>query len=240
MNGGAERGLDVLVVDDEWLARVALRSLLDEREDIVRIREAESVEAAAAALGDATDVIFLDVRLLDESGFDLFERVEVRVPVVFVTAYGDYAVQAFGVDAVDYLVKPVLREHRDRALQRVWREQRVRSQGPETGGRVSLRTGKDVFFARADEIRFVRADGDYSKVQLADGRSVRVKESLERWQARLPSSFARVHRSVLVNLDAAEGLVSRAGRWELRLRDVPAPLPVSRRLASALRRRLET
>ncbi|MEM1416030.1 MAG: LytTR family DNA-binding domain-containing protein [Myxococcota bacterium] len=224
--------LDVLVVDDEWLARVALRSLLDERADVGVVREADSVASAVAALVRAPDVVFLDVRLLDESGFELFERTDVRVPVVFVTAYGDYAVRAFAVEAVDYLVKPVLREHLDRALERVWRRR------DEAPARVSLRAGKSVFFAEAAEIRFVRADGDYSEVHLGDGREVRVKESLESWQSRLPPCFARIHRSLLANLDAAEGLVASGGRWELRLRDVAAPLPVSRRLAAGLRERL--
>lgn len=227
--------MDVLLVDDEELARVALRSLLRERDDVAVVREADSVDAAVAALAEPPDVVFLDVRLVDESGFDLFVRTDVRVPVVFVTAHADHAVRAFAVDAVDYLVKPVLREHLSRALARI---QRHRAEAGASQERVSLRAGKNVFFARADEIRFLRADGDYSEVVLADGRQVRVKESLESWQSRLPPSFVRIHRSLVANLDAAEGLVSADGRWELRLRGVRGPLPVSRRLVAALRRRL--
>ncbi len=233
--GYGPESLDVLVVDDEQLARLALRSLLKQRADISRVREAESIEAAVDALADPPGVIFLDVQLVEENGFDLFTRIEVRVPVVFVTAHDNYAVRAFGVDAIDYLLKPVLREHLDRALTRVHRR---RDEQNSREVRISLHARKDVFLARAREICFLRADGDYSEVHLADGRQVRVKESLESWQERLPSCFARIHRSFLANLDEADGLVSRDGRLQLRMRRSSLYLPVSRRLASGLRKRI--
>ena len=109
----------VVIVDDERLARAALAQLLRARDDVTIVGEAESVETAVLQIATCDpDVVFLDIKLPDGIGFDVFDRVSVRAHVVFVTAYGDHALRAFEVNALDYLVKPAQPAHIERALAR--------------------------------------------------------------------------------------------------------------------------
>ncbi|MEM1415487.1 MAG: LytTR family DNA-binding domain-containing protein [Myxococcota bacterium] len=226
--------LRALLVDDERLARVALAALLRERDDVELVGEASSVATAEEAVRALDpDVVFLDVRMRDGTGFDLLRRVSLRAHVVFTTAFEAHAVDAFAVDALDYLVKPVQRTHLARALERL-----IDRKTPDEPGTLRLQQGHEAFFARPGDITFLRAARDYTEVHLAGGRSLLVKEPLGSWDARLPGTFARIHRSLIVNLEHLEALTRRQGGWEVRLRDIVEALPVSRRHAASLRRRL--
>ncbi|MEL6340056.1 MAG: LytTR family DNA-binding domain-containing protein [Myxococcota bacterium] len=222
----------VLIVDDERLARVALKSLLRERDDVTVVGEAHSVETAVRAV-DALypDVLFLDVRMRDGDGFDLLSRVNVRAHVVFVTAHSDHALGAFEVNALDYLMKPVQPPHLDRALSRITESlSRVES--------LRLQQGRDVLYAKPSEVQFVRAARDYTEIHLTTGRTAFVKEAISRWEERLAETCVRIHRSVIVNLEHIEEVTRKDGKWNVRLTGVDGELPVSRRLAPELHRRL--
>ena len=247
-----------IIVDDERFARVALADLLAERGDVVVVGEASSVAQAVTLLREhEPDLVFLDIRIREESGFHLFEQADVRAHVVFVTAYADHALRAFEVDALDYLVKPVQRRDLDRALAK------ATSREPGAGrvtwppsvipppsaarataalrlsDRVCLQRGKDIVFARVEDFIFLRADRDYTEVHLASGRVQRVKEPLQGWEGRLPDPpFLRIHRSILVNATHLETLSQDGEGWKVALSSFDASLPVSRRLLPKLRRRL--
>ncbi|MEM9191853.1 MAG: LytTR family DNA-binding domain-containing protein [Myxococcota bacterium] len=247
------------IVDDEPFARVALKDLLSERGDVVVVGEAHSVKTAAEGIAAASpDVVFLDVRLQDGTGFDVMERVQGSAHVIFVTAHSDHALRAFEVNALDYLVKPVQRRHLDRALGRLG----VRSPGVEPSpwpapvipsrstvgeqtpmrldSRVCLQRGTSIVFARLSDIVFLRAVRDYTEVHLASGRVQKIKESLQAWESRVPSPpFARIYRSVIVNLLFLEELNAHDGNWHVVLRGVEAPLPVSRRHVAELKQRVQ-
>jgi two-component system LytT family response regulator len=234
--------LRALIVDDERLARVALRGLLEERGDVEIVGEADGVAAARLRLAELKpDVVFLDVQMPGGSGFELFGE-GLHTKVVFCTAYEQYAVRAFEVNALDYLVKPVSPEQVDRALKRLQLPAEPNREDAPLGldDLVALREAHALRFAPAREIAFIVAADDYSEVHLATGKPALVDVTLRRWEARLPrADFVRVHRSTLVNLHHVERVEYADERWQVVLKHGAAPLPVSRRIGRELLDRLE-
>jgi two-component system, LytTR family, response regulator len=232
-----------LVVDDERLARLALRSLLEERGDVEVVGEADSVPQARAKLRELhPDVVFLDVQMPGGSGFELFGP-ELTAKVIFCTAYEAYAVRAFEVNALDYLVKPVGPDQLERALMRL----AVPASQPAPPDRalraddlVALREGPALRFARVSELTWLQAADDYSEVHLIHGEPALVEVTLKRWEERLPAAdFVRIHRSRLVNLQHVSQIQLDDGQWQVRVTGVETPLLVSRRMAGQLKERLE-
>lgn len=235
-----------LIVDDERLARVALKSLLAERPDVAVVGEADGVASARTILATTSvDVIFLDVQMPGGSGFELASQ-PLGARVVFCTAYEQYAVRAFEVNALDYLVKPVAPEALDRALRRISSATLAPPELPSVSegsltidDLVSLREGGAIHFARVRGVTFIQAADDYSEVHLEDGRVMLVDVTLRAWEGRLPSvDFVRIHRSSLVSLHHVAEVRFADGHGEVHLRGGGAPLVVSRRMGKALRERL--
>ncbi|MEN0067039.1 MAG: LytTR family DNA-binding domain-containing protein [Myxococcota bacterium] len=241
-------------MDDEPLSRVALRSLLGERDDVTVVGEADSVQSAVAAIEAlAPDVVFLDVRMRDGMGFDAVRAVSSDCRVICVSAYSEHALTAFEIDAVDYLVKPVDRLQLERALGRI-RERASpvapapllfprRSTTPSgplgLGDRICLQRGRDIVFARVGDIVALRSARDYTEVVLASGRNQVIKESLQAWESALPDPpFVRIHRSTLVNLRHLELLSMDDDGWHVVLTGSTERLPVSRRLVGSIKARL--
>ena len=234
--------LSALIVDDERLARQELRTLLEVHPEVEVRGEAASVDEAARLLArEQPDVIFLDIQMPGESGFDLFTRAPVGARVVFVTAHDDHALRAFDVNALDYLLKPVAPERLAATIARL-RE--------DTGGDRPARRleyGDFVFlpvdgrsrFLRVNQIVSVAASGDATTVTTADGVRGRVPRSLRSWEERLPpKQFVRIHREALVNLQ----FVERIEEWsheafQVHVRGLVEPLTLSRRYAARLRAR---
>jgi len=234
-----------IIVDDERLARRELRAMLEESHgDAVRVvGEAESVRAAEGLVRTCdADVVFLDVQLAGESGLELLDRIDPSVAVVFVTAFDQYAVRAFEVNALDYLLKPVAPARLARAVERLGEpnEPSPRAPSPKLDyqDRLFLRLDDRMGFVKVAEIVSIASDGDYSVVRLANGRTHRARKSLRDWLARLPeNAFARVHRSTIVNLE----FVERVEEWShfsyrLYLRGIAEPVTMSRRYAGQLKR----
>src|SRR5512137_2632898 len=123
-----KKRLRVLLIDDERLARNDLRSLLSEYDNIEVIGEADSVQKAIELItAENPDIIFLDIQMPGESGFDLLDKIDISARIIFVTAFDEYAIRAFEVDAVDYLLKPVNPERLKVAIERVEKESTVRT-----------------------------------------------------------------------------------------------------------------
>jgi two-component system, LytTR family, response regulator len=238
--------LRALVVDDERLARVEMTRLLAVHADIEVVGEADGAAAAAEAIARlAPDVVFLDVQMPGCDGFELLSRLSVVPRVVFVTAHDDHALRAFEVNALDFLLKPVRPERLAIAVRRLL-------EGPADDGQTasSSRLGLEdtLFLTTAKRARFLRvraiaalvAAGDYVEIVSRDGESYLTSRSLQEWEARLPpQTFARLHRSTLVNLDAIRSTLSTADRDELQvsveLEGMAAPIRVSRRALARLR-----
>lgn len=252
--------LSALIVDDERLARRELRTLLEAHDAIAVVGEAASVREAVRrveALGP--DVIFLDVQMPRQSGFELLDQVENSFRVVFVTAYDAYALRAFEVNALDYLLKPV---HPDRLARTVDRllapsdaeppesprpeSPRPEAAPPEDSSRrldgddhLFLSFDKRSRFVRVRSIVCVCGAGDYSEVVLEDGQRALVSRTLRQWEERLPPrGFVRIHRATIVNLDFVERVEkSDDEAYAVFLRGVEAPVTMSRRQAARVKMR---
>ena len=208
------------------------------------VAEAESVRTAAELVRTCdADVVFLDVQLAGESGLELLALIDPSVAVVFVTAFDQYAVRAFEVNALDYLLKPVAPARLARAIERLGAPNEGSPPPPAAArldyqDRLFLRLDDRMGFVKVAEIVSIESDGDYSVVRLVGGRTHRARKSLREWTARLPeNAFARVHRSTIVNLE----FVERVEEWShfsyrLYLRGSHDPVPMSRRYAGQLKR----
>lgn len=231
--------LRALIVDDERLARHAMRRLLSAREEIEIVGEADSLAQAVEAIrGTEPDVVFLDIALGDGDGFELIAALERPPVVVFVTAYAEYAVDAFGVDAVDYLLKPVEPERLAEALARVERTLAQRNEGkPAATSVIVLKTPKQTVFAKPDEIAALRADGDFTRVLLAGRPEVMIWRTLAHFEALLPSPpFFRLGRSLILNRDRLRKVDSQdRDSAAITLDGIAAPLTVGRTAAQRLR-----
>ncbi len=231
-----------LLVDDEAPARSELRFLLGAHPAVEVVGEAASA-AEALRLADAVayDVVFLDVEMPGLTGLEAARLVRDRAgapELVFVTAHERYAVDAFAVEAFDYLLKPVDPDRLARVVERL-QERSRESAAPVQKVPVVGGSGGTELIAY-DAIHFVQADGDYSRVHTYD-RSYLCTSSLGELEEALPGGFARIHRSYLVNL-AKVASVKRAGpdRIRLVLDDAArTELDVARRQSRLLRERLK-
>jgi two-component system LytT family response regulator len=206
------RPLRVIIVDDEEPARMALRHDLGDEGGVEIVAEcANGFEAVKAVTELSPDLLFLDVQMPKLDGFEVLDLVGREVPVVFVTAYDEFALRAFEVHAVDYLLKPFSRERLAEALGRArarttprpvpaaLREAARPSQGPVE--RVVIRDGANVHVLPVEKIDYVEAQDDYVAFRTA-GRSLLKEQPLAEVEAQLdPRRFVRIHRSYLLNLD---------------------------------------
>lgn len=235
-----------IVVDDERLARRELKRLLEEghRDQVRVVGEAATVEEAVtvARLHDP-DLVFLDIHLAGQSGFDLLPLLDRTVTVVFVTAFDRYAIRAFEVNALDYLLKPVAPERLATTLARLSRSTAVESAATQVltyEDRLFLRLDDRMAFLRLRDIVAILAAGDNAVLHLADGRQARGRKSLREWVDRLPErNFVRIHRSTIVNLEFVERLEEWSHfTYRVYLRGLAEPLQMSRRWGARVRSRL--
>jgi len=232
--------IKALLVDDETPARSELRFLLAEHDDVAVVGEAASAAEAIELARDLRyDVVFLDIEMPGLTGVEAAPLVrERRDPpaVVFVTAHAHYAVEAFAVEAFDYLLKPVDPERLARVVERL-RERTTEDVTPVE--KIPVVSGSRTELLDFDQVHYVQADGDYSRVHTYD-RSYLCTSSLGELEERLGPRFSRIHRSHLVNLAKVAG-VRRAGPDRIRLQLADATqteLDVARRQARLLRERL--
>ena len=207
-----------LIVDDEPLARELIVDMLAGDPEVEVIGECgDGLAAVAAVETNKPDLVFLDVQMPELDGFGVLEAIERPPVIVFVTAYDQYALRAFEVHALDYLLKPFDRERFDKALQRakhqIERERagtmnrelvalltRLKSR-PKPLERLVIKAGGRVFFLRVDEIDWIEAAANYVKLH-AGGEAHLLRETINGLAAKLdPDKFLRVHRSIIVNLE---------------------------------------
>jgi len=225
-----------LIVDDEAPARSELAYLLSRHADVAVVGAAAGADEADGLLREGGyDVVFLDVELPGLTGLELAPLA--RAAVVFVTAHERYAVDAFAVEAFDYLLKPVDPERLARVLERLRERGAPGEAEPPPKVAVVAPGGREL--VDFEQIYYVQAEGDYSRVHTYD-RSYLSTDALGELARKLGPGFARVHRSYLVNL-AKVSRVRRASpdRLKLQLGDAAqTELDVARRQARELRGRL--
>lgn len=231
-----------IIIDDERLARAEMRSLLSGFSEISIVGEAKNVDEAVSLIRlNKPDIVFLDIQLSNENGFDLLELVEKDFKLIFVTAYDEFAIRAFEANALDYLLKPVNPERLAKTLERITENDNRRRETTlrklDYDDRLFLEIGERSRFLKINTIKCICADGDYSNVFTDDGRKHLVTKPLKEWENRLPEQyFVRVHRSVIVNLDFIEKVETWFSRsYQIYLREMSEPLTVSRRYAAKLK-----
>jgi two-component system, LytTR family, response regulator len=210
--------IHAVVADDEVLARQKLRQLLRDDRDIEIVGESstalETIELVRAA---SPELLFLDIHMPGMDGFDvvgaLAEQKDVTAPrVIFTTAYDQYAVRAFEVNAVDYLLKPFTAERLRTAIQRVREQKLTRPPEPSNGGgansavsafytnRIIFKSRGRILFLPVSDIRWIGAEGNYVRLSTANETHL-LRETMAHLEERLdPKGFLRVHRSFIVNL----------------------------------------
>jgi two-component system LytT family response regulator len=210
-----------LIVDDERLARVGLRAMLADQTDFELAGEASNGNEAAAMIRTlAPDLVFLDIHMPDRDGFRMLAGLAPyeRPAVVFVTAHREYALDAFGVNAVDYLLKPFSRQRFAVAMQRAARFLRGAATGPlvPRGWRLAVHDRDRLLFIEPSDVRWFEAYGNYVRVAIGD-KLLLLKSTLSTLVARLdPASFVRISRSALVNLQHVHGIRKHPnGQYEL-------------------------
>lgn len=247
-----------LIVDDEPLPRERIRTLLAEHGNVEVIGECrEGQEAVSAILLERPDLVFLDIQMPELDGFEVISAVAGaivggRLPaVVFVTAFDEYAIRAFEVNAIDYLLKPINAARFETAVQRAidrlgqagpgepdrqlldlverWRGERRRPL------RFVVRSGSKLFFVRAADVDWIDAADNYVRLHVG-GREHLVRDTLKSVEAQIdPETFVRVHRSIIINLDRVESVEPYShGEYVVTMKD-GARLTTSRSYSERLR-----
>jgi two-component system LytT family response regulator len=254
--------MKAMIIDDERLARVALRRLLAEYPHIEIVGEAEDAEGALTQIMRLQpDVLFLDVQMPSKDGFQLLAELEVIPKVIFTTAYDDYALRAFQVSALDYLVKPIEQEHLARAVEKLGveklgaeepRVEKVHSHIPEQSftphssttqlltaeHQVFVKDGDKCWFVRVGDIRLLESEGNYTRLYFSSNKPL-LPRTLAYMEERLdPAHFIRASRRHIVNVRAITGVESwYGGGLMLTLAD-NTKVEMSRRQAQKLREQM--
>jgi two-component system LytT family response regulator len=230
-----------IIVDDERLARREMRRLLAEFGEISIAGEAEDLSEAVRLIErEKPHIVFLDIQLANENGFDLLEKTDRDFKLVFVTAFDAYAIRAFEVNALDYLLKPVNPERLAKAIERLTDEKTDEKNDPrpfEFDDRIFLEIGSRSVFLKVREISHINSSGDYSEVFTVSGKKFLLEKPLREWEERLPEKhFLRIHRQTIINLEEIEEIETWFNRtFQVRLKNYRAMLAVSRRYAVKLK-----
>ncbi len=218
--------IKTLIIDDEPLAREKLHGFLEGAEDIEIIAECrDGREALETIEKQSPDLVFLDVQMPEMDGFEVLANLEAEYlpTVVFVTAFDQYAIKAFDVHAVDYLLKPYDRQRFTQALERARAEverrqagdmksqllallQDVEQRGPTYPERLVVKSSGRVILIKVDDLDWVDAAGNYVRLH-AGNESHLLRETMGRLESRLdPDRFLRIHRSTIVNIERIKEL----------------------------------
>ena len=237
----------ILIVDDESLARERLRRILEEQNEHEVIGEAGNGQEALQKIEALhPEVVLLDIRMPGIDGLEVARHLvgmEEPPAVIFITAYDDYALEAFKVNAVDYLLKPVRPERLSDALKKAlkpnklqWKTlNRTETGEPKARTHISSRTRKGITLVPIQEIYFFRAEHKYVTVAYVDGE-VLIEDTLKDLEGEFGDRFLRIHRNCIVAKQYIQALEKNAeGQPCLRLKGLAEPLEISRRHFSIVR-----
>jgi two-component system, LytTR family, response regulator len=237
-----------IIVDDEDLARQVMREFISKHEDIEVIAEcANGFEAVKAVMEMKPDLLFLDIQMPKLDGFEVLELIGNETAVIFVTAYDSYAIKAFGVHAVDYLLKPYGADRFSGALERA-KERLSNKAGGKMAtelplpadlsasaraplqhlDRIAVRDGTKVFIIPVAKVDYIEAQDDYLAIA-ADGKKHLKQQTISSLEQALdPARFLRVHRSYIVNMEKVARVEPYAKDSHVAVLANGAQIPVSR------------
>jgi two-component system, LytTR family, response regulator len=210
--------IKAVLVDDVESMRMVLKKLLSNFEKISVVGEASDFEQAQDLISEERpDLLFLDIDLNGLTSIDLLAKIPYKPMVIFITSHSDFAIKAFELNAVDYLLKPISLERLTRAIEKVtniWEENEAwNTEGNARFGTdhiILLNFDNKLSFVKVVDISYIEAYGNYTKVYLSDGRLSVTYNSIKNWEARLPEDlFIQIHRSTIINLQN----VMRIEKW---------------------------
>lgn len=233
--------LSALIIEDEPFVRQDLSALLD-RHGRVRITgEAGTLYEAKQLLQQHFfDLIFLDIGLPGGSGFDLIPFIDQQSKVIFVTGHDHYALKAFELNALDYLLKPVAKDRLDNTLARIFPEaEKYAGRAEKERILVKCETGSR-YVSPEDILAITSIGGNYIALYLHQGEKLILRSTLKSWETTLSGTvFCRTHKSTLINMDRVTGLARPAnGIPKVFLGQHPHPFKVSRRMSGHLKKTL--
>jgi len=201
--------MKVVIIDDEPLARGIVKEYLKSFSQLEIVAECgDGFEGVKAIAQHQPDLLFLDIQMPKINGFEMLELIDNPPPVIFTTAFDEYAIKAFETHAVDYLLKPFGKERFDKALNK-WLSQKTtnvpaalteETSAPESSNRVVVKKGQNIVVLPVQKIHYFEAFDDYVKVYTVDGFYLK-KKTMAFFEKTLDASqFVRVHRSYLLNL----------------------------------------
>lgn len=232
----------VFLVDDIADDRERLKFLLADRPEIKIVGEASSVATAALLCNDLQpNLVFLDVEMPGGDGFSLLDKLHYVPAVIFVTGYDEFAIRAFEVNAIDYLLKPVNPTRLTEALNRALYSERPVEMGVlKQTDRVLLREDYRHRVVFVPQISGIHAFRNYNEVFLSDGTTICVRDTMSHWQSRLPKSlFSCPHRSIIVNMQAVRDMLLSPSKQVLfRLEGHDTTFTLGREAGSELRKAL--
>lgn len=223
--------MNAIIIEDEPLASMELEKVLSETApDIHVTARLDSVRESISWLREnQTDLIFSDIHLGDGQSFDIFKQVEVKVPVIFITAYDEYALQAFKNQGIDYILKPFDREEIASALTKIrnWFSQHSPVTPTLVPGtyqeRFLVQIGAKIKSVTADEIAYFMADGKYLMLYTTDGNNYIVDYTIAGIEERLdPKFFFRINRKFIINYTAIKDMIRYSGS---RIKIILSPTP---------------
>ena len=241
--------MKVLIVDDEKLARDRISRMLADVDGYDVVGEVvQGMEAIEECQRAQPDVVLLDIRMPGMDGLEAARhlmQLEEPPAVVFCTAYEEHAIEAFNVQAVGYLLKPVRREDLVNVLRSAKRANKAQlaalmEQDGDRRSHISARTRRGIELIPIDDVRFFQADQKYVTVRHSDGELL-IDETLRELEDEFGERFVRVHRNALVASRFIEGLErDENGHFQIRMRGVDERVDISRRHLSAVRKYIQT
>lgn len=229
--------LSVIIIDDEPLARERIRELLKVDGEIEITAECKDGKEAAEKINKhKPDLIFLDIQMPKMNGFDVITKLEKIPAIIFVTAYDEYAIKAFEINAMDYLLKPFDKERFHTALSRA--KDSLSNDTPVLNEKIAsllsglekqkdnfverfvIKSGGRIYFVNASEVDWFEADGNYIKLH-AGSKTELIRETIKNLEEKLsPEHFLRVHRSAIVKIESIKELVNWfSGEYKIKLKN---------------------
>lgn len=215
--------IKVVIIDDERLAREEIKRALQFYEDFVLIGEAENADDAKILIEtEMPDLIFLDIQMPEKSGFDLLESLDNVPAVLFITAYDQYAIQAFEVSALDYLMKPIREERFAKAIQKIRDTINMKSSLNDSlakDRKIFIKDGEKRFFIQLDEIYLIESLENYTRLFFQDKKALQ-RRSLRQWEEMLDKNiFFRINRTEIINTQYIQEVkTTMGGRLEVKLK----------------------
>ncbi len=235
--------LKTIIVDDSRAIREELKYLLAEYSEIIVIGTAANITQAIRLIEERRpDVIFLDIQLQNETGFDLLEKINVEAKIIFVTAYDQYAIRAFEINALDYLLKPIQKDRLSKTIARLINNE-VLSYDEKPQGKVTyddviyLVINRSLKFIKVSLIKSIFSEGKYSYVIYKESKKFLASKTLLEWEKILPEKyFVRIHRSAIVNFEHVVKVEKcKNNTQNIYVEGIEEPFKMSRRYAAKLK-----